>query len=663
MSVAEPREDTPSQGVPPGHKTFPWDKHRLWPNFKRLLRGRLSQPAWERPTLLIILALNAIINFWNLGINGWANYFYSAAVQSGTKDLTAAFFGSSDWGNSITVDKPPLSLWIMELSARTFGLSTVSVLAPQAILGVASTFLIYAIIRRHFAPIAALLASLIFCTTPIVVLMSRYNNPDPLMISLMLSAIYLIQAAILSGKGKFVIWAAIALGLAFMAKQLQALMVLPSVGVAYVVWFRSPWPKKATQLLAASGALAISGGLWMLVVDLLPAGLRPYVGGSPTNSVLELTLAYNGVDRIIQKADETTANLVPSQFRQVDSDAGPLRLLNPNYGQEIGWFLVAGAICTLAIMLLWKLLPTCGGARATAFLAVSWYLVNFLVLSFMGDQIHTYYTEALAPPLSLVAGVAIDLFVKHRRSSVLVRFSTAGAVLAGTGTSWLLLNTVVGWPGWLPAIVLCLGAIGTSMLVFVAPNRGLLILGSLAAVAALLIGPVLTSLHNVTVPHNGSNPVSGHLTKNTGSINRFLDDMQNGHYGWAYNMAFGQVPEPSVVNKLRTSTGCTWAAATYASQTAARLQLESDRAVMPLGGFAGTDPSPLLQDFIRKVEEGKICYFLAHDDFLASQPEPTAVVEITHWVKANFPSEFLDGQAVYDLRERGEAPGQESGGT
>jgi 4-amino-4-deoxy-L-arabinose transferase-like glycosyltransferase len=374
------------------------------------------------------------------------------------------------------------------------------------------------------------------------------------------------------------------------------------------------------------------------------------VGGSPKNSVLELTLAYNGVDRIIKTKEDTAANLIPEQFRQVDSDAGFARLLNPNYSQEVGWLLISGIICTIAVLVLWKWLPAKREARATAFVVTSWFIATYLVLCFMGDQIHTYYTIALAPSLSLVIGLAVDAYVKHRHSLVSIRLAMALAVLTGSGSAWLLLNSVMGWPDWLPTAVLALGVLGASMLAPVAPNRILLYVGGVASITALLAGPLLTSLHNASVPHNGSNPVSGMLSKNTGSVNRFLDEMQQGNHEWAYNIAFGQRPSSAIVDRLERSEDCTWAAASYTSQTAARLQLEANRPVMPIGGFAGTDPSPTLNGFRDLVEAGRICYFLGHDDFLATQTAPTSVVEITDWVTANFEPEVIDGQLLYNLR-------------
>lgn len=600
--------------------------------------------------MALILLLNSVLNFWNLSINGWANSYYTAAVQSGTRNPISAFFGSSDWANSITVDKPPLSLWVMEISAWMFGFTPISILAPQALIGVLSTLLIYVIIRRNYSSISALIAAVVFFTTPVVTLMSRYNNPDPLMLLLMLLAIYFMQLAVTSHQTKFILLTAIALGLAFMTKQIQGLLVLPSIAFAYFCWTRESWQRRIRKLLAAATVLAITGGLWMVIVDLVPPHLRPYIGGSPSNSVLELTLAYNGVDRVISKDEAATVNMVPEQFRPVDSDAGFARLLNANYGQEIGWLLVCGAVCTFMVLFMWRKMPASTGARATAFIAVSWFLVTFLVLSFMGDQIHTYYTAALAPPLSLAIGVASDLYVKHHRTSTSVRLAFSGAVLTAAASSWLLFGSVSAWAEWLPTGVICAGALGAAMLAGVPPNRGLLLLATLASASAALAGPVVTSWHNVTVSHTGSNPVSGAPTKNASSVNRFLAEMQRGEHPWAYDLAFGQKPRDGVIDVLVQSSGCTWAAATYASQTAARLQIESGRPVMPVGGFAGTDPSPTVSGFISKVENKQICYFLPHEDFLAAQAEPSSVVEITSWVKENFESKNVEGQILYDLR-------------
>lgn len=615
---------------------------------RSLVRGRPQDPVWERPALLLILALNAILNYWNLGINGWANYFYSAAVQSGSKSLVSAFFGSSDWGNSITVDKPPLSLWAIEISTKIFGFTPFGILAPQATMGVVSTLLIYVVVRKHFSAIPALLAAAVFFTTPIVVLMSRYNNPDPLMLLLMLISVYGVQHAIESNRLKYVILTGVAVGLAFMTKQLQGLLVLPSISVAYLWWGNAAWSKKLKNAAISGAVMALTGGFWMTLVDLIPSEARPYVGGSHSNSVLELTVAYNGLDRIVGTDDAAVANLVPAQYRQVDSDAGLTRLLNANYGQEIGWILPAALICLLLIILGWKLLPPNRGARALAFVATTWFFGTYLVLSFMGNQIHTYYTEALSAPLALTVGVASAIYVQHRRLFV-VRAVAALGILATAVCSWLILSSVVGWPDWLGNAILLLGALGAALSVARPPTRWLEVGGASVAVAALLTGPLLTSALNTTLPQNGSNPVSGQLTKSPASINRFLDDMKHGNPEWAYDVAFGQRPNDAVLNLLTATKSCLWAAATTASQTSARLQIDADRPIMPLGGFAGSDPSPTVQIFKDHVAAGRICYFLPQDEFLATQSKTSTVTEISDWVKGHFELETVGGQEIYDL--------------
>lgn len=618
---------------------------RAW---KWIWTGRPQDQVWERPVLLIVLALNIALNFWNLGINGWGNYYYAAAVQSGTHDWQAFFFGSSDWANSISVDKPPLSLWAMGVSARVFGFSQLSILAPQAIMGAVSSMLVYMIIRRNFGAAGSLIGMVVFFTTPIIGLMSRYNNPDPLMILLTLAAVYMVLKNIDTGRAKFLIISGILLGLAFMTKQLQGLIVLPFAGAAFLRWSAVNWPTKIWVSAAAVGATAVAGGLWMFVVDQIPAAGRPYVGGSTTNSVLELTFGYNGIDRLIPTNDAAVATMVPAKFRGVASDAGLARLLNANYGQEIAWLLFATLFAALAIVVFRKRLPTTRGARATAFLAVSWFITTYLVLSFMGNQIHTYYTAALAPALAIVAGISVDMFTRNRRSVVIRATSTLTLVVA-TLTSWMLLGSTSGWPAWLPTLVLSTGMLAASLLITNPPTWRISAFACTLAVAALLAGPVLTATYSTTVSHNGSNPVSGQLSRSPGSINQFLRDLQYSRSGGAYEVAFGRDPDQQVVSRLRLGPTCKWSAATYASQTAARLQLAVDKPIMPLGGFAGIDPTPTLEDFIPLVTSGQICYFLAQEEFLTDQTEPMEVRRISAWVAQHFESENMNGHTVFDL--------------
>lgn len=617
----------------------------LWP---RLWRGRLQDPLWERPALLAILAANALIYSWNLGVNGWANYFYSAAVQAGNMDAKAFFFGSSDWGNAITVDKPPLSLWVMGLSVRIFGLNPVAMLLPQVVMGVGTTLLIYLILRRCTSGLAALLGATVFFTTPIVTLMSRYNNPDPLMLVLMVAAVWFLLRSIETGHGRFFVVAGALLGLAFMTKQLQGMLSVPAIGLAFIMFSPLQWTKRLLTAVYGLSALVVTGGLWMAIVDLIPADQRPYVGGSPNNSVLQLTFAYNGIDRIAGADNDPSAQQLPSQFRTVDSDAGFLRLLNANYNQEATWLLLAALMSVVLIAVAWRRILTNRVAWTLSLVAVFWLLTVFLILSFMGNQIHTYYTAALAPPLALVLGLAMETLRVTRRS---LTFRLFGAIitLSALLSTWLILSGTMGWPGWLPTTVLSVGIACISALVLKPPTPKIEATAAGLLAISLLCGPVITSIQNVTVAFNGSNPVSGMLSKNPGSISHLLAQLRNNEIVWAHDIAFGRDPDTEVVDALSASTGCKWAAASYASQTAARLQLESGRPVMPVGGFAGSDPYPSLDKFKEMVVTGEICYLIQQQAFVEVQEPNSSAMAISTWVENNFPWERLGNTKVYRL--------------
>ncbi|MFC4394932.1 ArnT family glycosyltransferase [Arthrobacter sedimenti] len=592
--------------------------------------------------------MNTVLYCWNLGINGWGNYFYSAAVQAGTMDAKAFFFGSSDWGNSITVDKPPLSLWIMGLSVRMLGLNSVGLLLPQVVMGLLTTLLIYAVLHRTVSSWARLFGSVVFFTTPIITLMSRYNNPDPLMLLLMVTGLWFAVRAIETGRDRLFVSTGALLGLAFMAKQLQGLLILPALGMAFLLFTRQRWPKRIATIASAAVAMVVTGGLWMTVVDLVPANQRPYVGGSASNSVLDLTFGYNGIDRIAGGGEIAEAMQIPDQYRTVDSDAGLFRLLNANYNQESSWLLYAAVLAVLLLAISWKALPRSRATRSLVFISSVWLLTAFLLLSFMGNQIHTYYTAALGPPLALVLGLTVDLLIRQRRRTWI---RVTGTILGLTAllSSWLICSGTTLWPEWLPTTILLSGICALAALAVKAPSPKIHRGAATFLAAALLTGPVVTSVYNVTVEFTGSNPVSGGLSRNPASINHLLQSLRNNELARGHDIAFGRDPDGELVNAVANAQGCTWAAATFASQTAARLQLESKRPVMPIGGFAGSDPSPSLDAFKKQVADGGICYFVQQEAFLDVQDQNSVAVQISNWVRNNFEPRLLGGTTVFHL--------------
>ena len=283
----------------------------------RYARSRGLRRHWY-PITLTVLTLGTIAAFlFNLTANGWANSFYAAAVQAGSENWEAFLFGSLDSANAITVDKPPASLWLMALSARVFGFSSFSMLLPQVLLaGVSVLLVVHSLrlsLRPHVGPglekAAALGAGAIFAVSPVVAMMFRFNNPDALLVTLMIGAVVATQHALRTltearrrrSARRIVGWlvlAGVCLGLGFLTKQFQVLLIVPGLAVAWVLFARTSWPRRLLWLLVPLGSMIVSAGWWIALVELTPAGSRPYVGGSQSNSFLELTFGYNGFGRL-----------------------------------------------------------------------------------------------------------------------------------------------------------------------------------------------------------------------------------------------------------------------------------------------------------------------------------------------------------------------------
>src|SRR6185369_2755526 len=257
-----------------------------------------SQPAWARPALFALLLGTALLYLWGLGASGWANAFYSAAAQAGSVSWKAFFFGSSDAGNSITVDKTPASLWLMALSVRIFGLSTWSILVPQALAGVASVGVLYATVRRWYSTTAGLIAGAVMALTPVAVLMFRFNNPDALLVLLLVLGAYATVRAVETASTRWLVLVGVLVGFGFLTKMLQAFLVVPAFALTYLIAAPTGIGRRIRQVLIGGAAMLVGLGWWVAIVELVPASWRPFIGGSQNNSILELTFGYNGLGRI-----------------------------------------------------------------------------------------------------------------------------------------------------------------------------------------------------------------------------------------------------------------------------------------------------------------------------------------------------------------------------
>ncbi|WP_456509373.1 ArnT family glycosyltransferase [Arthrobacter sp. TE12231] len=616
---------------------------------RSIWRGPAEHPRWERPALLVLLLCASLVYVWKLDQNGWANAYYSAAVQAGQHNPAAFFFGSLDWGNSITVDKPPLSLWVMGVSVWLFGLNSWALLLPQALLTLGSTCLVYALLRRSFPAHVALLASGIMAFTPVTVLMARYNNPDPLMIFLMLSALYAGVRATERATPRLLFLAAFLLGLGFLAKQLQAFLVLPALVLVFLAFARVPLRRRLLTVGAAGAILLGVSLVWPLAVDLTPADQRPFVGGSTHNSMLELTLGYNGINRVVQAEEDPAATLLPAGLRGTASDAGFLRLLNMNYGQEIGWLLVPGLVSLLAVS--WQLFRRKFTRQQSivAGAAAIWMFTTYAMLSFMGNSFHSYYSSSLAPPLALCIGIGAHVAVDLRKQAPGRILVVLGLVLSAA-CSYAMWGLSVAMPLTIGNEILVLVLLSAAMLAVPAPWPRLeLIAGGLAA-AGLLIGPVSAALVTAGTPQSGSNPLSGSATRAENTLSHFLGDVKQGEPAWAKGIAIGNAPSVKLSKALTSADpACTWAAATYPGQTAARFQLETGRAILAVGGFAAVDPSPSLEQFQRLVAAKRVCYLVEQPAQLEIPGNGADLLAIRNWVRGNFAPEDMDGVTVYRL--------------
>lgn len=604
----------------------------------------------ERLALISLLVATAFSFIWGLDRNGWANPYYSAAAQAGSQDWTAFFFGSMEWGNLITVDKTPLSVWVMSVSVRLFGLNSWSILVPQALMGVATTYLIYRILRRGFGPAPALLGGAIYATTPVVFLMSRFNNPEPLMGLLMVAAVAVSVKALDSGRARSFALAGSLLGLAFMAKQVQAFVVVPALCVAILAFSRGHFRSRVYGLLASAMALLTTSAVWLLCVEFTPPSQRPYIGGSVANSAIELTLDYNGLARFIRIPTTTTGNRTASgQDELAPYNGGFSRIFDGNFAPEIAWLLFPAIALAMVLIVLHRTLSFTDRQRKLAVVAIVWLATAFFLLCFMGSMIHTYYTFSLAAPIALVIPIGL-LALWRRRERMVLRL--IGALIVGSATYMTVrvLNYSDDWPLWFRALVVASG---------IAATAGWLLSGSLkwqrmtlAVVACcLLLGPIGANAFTIFTPQKGTNPQSGPVANDPMAMSRLLLSAKAGHPAWAQQTAYGFPPAASITQLLRqTNDRQTWAAATYSAQNAALYQLESGRPVIPLGGWLGTDPAPTAAQFKALVEQGRIGYFIWQPDLLERNELSPETIEISHWVQDNFEETSIDGHRIYDLR-------------
>lgn len=635
---------------------------------------------WIAVALLMLAA--TFVFFWNLTASGYANEFYSASAQAGSKNWEAFLWGSLDAGNAITVDKPPASIWLMALSVRLLSLSSFAILLPQALMGVAGTYLLYATVRRVWGNAAGIVAGIVFITTPVAALMFRFNNPDALLILLMLGA----AACVLRGlelpadrhgnrvRTRWYAVAGLLIGVGFLTKQFQVLLVLPGFGLAMLLLSPTPWPRRLLDAVVALGAMVVGAGWWVLLTVLVPSGSRPYFGGSQTDSFIELTFSYNGLGRL---TGNETASVIPGASETLSGgsqggmwgETGLFRLWTSDFGDQITWL---APIAFAAIILgLIAATPAKKGQvyfgrfylgkrghevdpdtfarirRAQIVIFGTWLVVTWLVFSFMAGIFHAYYTVALSPAIAaLVAICGASLLALRDRpwmpgitGLLIAMTSTWDMALILRSGSFVWLGVCIGVIGVVAGLALCI--IGFWMqdrlpttwpLTLKHGAHGVAAIG----VVALLAGPIVWTACTISTDHTGSIVTagpSGSMDGGPGGGGPGGNGAPNGAGGSADDSSSGESDSDStdvgmpnggsgllggtsandsLVELLtQNASGYRWAAATTGSQNAASYQLASELPVMAIGGFNGSDPAPTLDEFKAYVAQGLIRYYIA----------------------------------------------------
>ena len=609
-----------------------------------------------------LMALTFLLYVWGLDRNGWANAYYAAAVQSGTKSWKAFFFGSLDSSNFITVDKSPAFLWVMEISARLFGFNQWSVLVPQALEGVATVAIVYVAVRRWFGATAGLIAGAVVTLTPVAALMFRYNNPDALLVLLLTAGSYAtlraVEATSVRRSTLWLVLGAALVGTGFLAKMLQAFVIVPVLILVYLVAGRPRLVTRLWQLTLAGVTLAIASGWWVAIVELWPAADRPYIGGSQDNSLLNLIFGYNGFGRITGNEAGSVGGFGALGSRW--GITGWNRLFLSEFGGQVSWLIPAALILLAAGLWMTFRAGRTDLARASYLMWGGSLLVTGAVFSFAQGIIHPYYAIALAPAIGALIGAgSVDLW--KRRNDVNARGLMAAALATTVIWAYVLLDRTPDWNPWLKVAILVFGlGVSVVMLAGVSITRRIAMPLAATGLLAALAGPAAYTLDTAMAAHAGAIPSAGPAVVGSSAFapggrpaGGFFTAPPGGFAGGiprgGGRGGFLQATEVSteMASLLEANArSYRWVAATVDANSAAGYELATGEPVMAIGGFNGSDPAPTLAQFQAYVSAGQIHYYIAGG---MRGSAASSASEIASWVSANFSAGSVGGATVYDL--------------
>ena len=606
----------------------------------------------------VILILSVVLNFANLGIEGYANTYYSAGVKSMMMNFKNFFFVSSDPSGFVTIDKPPIGFWVQTISAKIFGFSGWSVILPQALAGVISVWIIYYLVKRSFGSLAGLVAALCLAVTPIFVAASRNNTIDNLLVLSLLLACWAISIAAEKGKLKYLILSLVLVGIGFNIKMVEAYMIAPAIFITYFLSSSMPYKMKIKHLIIGSVVLFVVSISWAVIVDLVPANDRPFVGSSTDNSVLELIIGHNGLERIgLGGKNAYRGNNQPQEFQ---SEANTLQNQQPtgrngmgnnsnigiarlfyynNLSDQISWLLPFAIIGVIIAAIEEKVKFHFDNQRKLSLLLwFMWLLPEFIYFSFSKNVTHTYYLTTMAPSVAALTGIGLASMWKLYNEDGWKKW-----VLPATFIVNGLIEILILYPNYktsngykITLIVTGILSIGASIALVIAAiirrknsinpekisGRKLNIILASIAFIGILTAPMVWSFTTIFYPMNGSSPAAGL---------ELASSKQNRNFSDSSNLKLIQFLEENKKNEKYLVA--VPSAMTYASD----LILKTDEPVMTIGGFSGSDKIITLEQFKQLVAEGAVRYAVVSGGghMGGGSTESNSNNDIMNWITAN----------------------------
>ncbi len=556
---------------------------------------------WHRVALAGVLGLAASLDFVRLDRNGWANTYYSAAVHSMLRSWHNFLFASFDPGGLVTVDKPPLALWVEAASAKLFGFNGVAILAPEALAGVGSVWLLYVLVARHFGRVAGLVAALALAVSPVSVAVDRDNNPDALFVLLLVAAAWAGARAVESGRLRRLLVCSVLVALAFDTKMLVAAVVVPGVALAYLFFAPRTRRVRFAHLAVAGTTLVALAGLWIAIVELIPSTDRPYVGSTTNDNALSLALGYNGLGRVTGQPGGTSfGGGLGGAFSGMP---GVFRLLNDALGDQAGWLLPLAIVGGLSA-LVWAVRKR-SSTIGPLLVAGGWFAAATFVFSYSSGIVHTYYVSALAPATCALVGIGVVSLARDAR-----RAGPWAAVplLAVVFTAWLQIALLhrSDYRSWLAGFVVGAAVLAGAGLVALAvlPEWRLRSRVATAALAVASVGflaaPAAWAESTLDVAVNGVFPGAGPSYLSAAG-------------GFGGGAALGGAGAGGIASALSYAEahGATRPdALVVSSEEEAAASVVAGEPVAAMGGFTGRETVMTRSFLSALVRRGELRYFL-----------------------------------------------------